>query len=47
MLPKDNLIGIAIAQLATSASSLLSLAMGMALYGIIIGVPTAAATPAE
>jgi len=47
MLPKDNLIGIAIAQLATSASSLLSLAMGTALYGIIIGVPTAAATPAE
>jgi membrane-anchored glycerophosphoryl diester phosphodiesterase (GDPDase) len=47
MLPKDNLIGIAIAQLATSASSLLSLAMGTALYGIVIGVPTAAATPAE
>jgi membrane-anchored glycerophosphoryl diester phosphodiesterase (GDPDase) len=44
MLPRDNLIGIAVAQLATAVSSLLSLAMGTALYGMIIGVPKAGAS---
>jgi membrane-anchored glycerophosphoryl diester phosphodiesterase (GDPDase) len=47
MLPKDNLVGIAIAQLATTISSLLGLAMGTALYGMIIGVPKAATTSAD
>lgn len=44
MLPRDNLVGIAVAQLATAVSSLLSLAMGTALYGMIIGVPKAGAS---
>jgi hypothetical protein len=47
MLPKDNLVGIAIAQLATSASSLLGAAMGTALYGMIVGVPKAATASGE
>jgi hypothetical protein len=33
----ENLVGIVIAQLATSAVSLILLAMGVALYGLIVG----------
>jgi predicted permease len=33
----ENLVGIVIAQLATSALSLILLAMGVALYGLIMG----------
>lgn len=47
MLPKDNLVGIAVAQLATTVSTLLGLAMGTALYGMIIGVPKTAAVAGE
>ena len=39
MFPKDNLLGITLSQLLASVSSVLSLAMSVALYGMIIGVP--------
>ena len=42
MFAKGNLIGITVGQLAQSLSSLLSLAMSVALYGMIIGAPKAA-----
>ncbi len=44
MFPKGDLTGIVITQLATTVASLLTLAMGVALYGMIIGAPKAAAT---
>jgi hypothetical protein len=45
MFPKGDLTGIVITQLATTVASLLTLAMGVALYGMIIGAhePAAAA----
>jgi hypothetical protein len=43
MLTKGTLIAIIVAQIATSVSSLLGLAMGVALYGMLIGVPQPAA----
>ena len=43
MFPKGALLGIGISQLFGTAASMLSLAMGVALYGMIIGVPQAAA----
>ena len=39
MFPKDNLLGITLSQILASVSSVLSLAMSVALYGMIIGVP--------
>jgi len=39
MFGQGNLTGIIVSQLATSVGSLLSLCMGVALYGMIIGVP--------
>jgi hypothetical protein len=44
MLGQASLAGIIVSQLATSVSSLLSLCMGVALFGMIVGVPQAAAT---
>jgi hypothetical protein len=46
MFGQGNLTGIIVSQLATSVSSLLGLCMGVALYGMIIGMPKADA-PAE
>jgi len=46
MFPKGALLGIGIAQLFGTTSSMLSLAMGVALYGMLVGVPQPAA-PAE
>jgi hypothetical protein len=46
MFPKGALLGIVVAQAFTSIGSLMSLAMGVALYGMIIGVPERA-TAAE
>jgi hypothetical protein len=43
MFPKGALLGIAIAQLFGTTASMLSLAMGVALYGMLVGVPQAAA----
>jgi len=39
MLPKDSLVGVSVAALAQTVSGLLGLAMGTALYGMIVGVP--------
>lgn len=47
MLPKDSLVGIAVKEVFQSAGSLTSLAMDVALYGMIIGLPKAAARSAE
>ena len=43
MFPKGTLLGIAISQLFGTMASLLSLSMGVALYGMLIGAPKAAA----
>lgn len=43
MLDKASVVGIVVAQIATSGASVASAAMGVALYGMIIGVPKAAA----
>lgn len=43
---QENLFGLVVGQLATSAISATLLAMGVALYGLIIGAP-AASSPAE
>jgi membrane-anchored glycerophosphoryl diester phosphodiesterase (GDPDase) len=45
MFPKDSLIGIPITQLFASLASALSLAMDVALYGMIVGAPKPAAAP--
>lgn len=42
MLAKDNLVGIVISQLASSAMSVTSLTMGVAPYGLMIGTAKAA-----
>jgi hypothetical protein len=39
MFPKDSLLGITISQVLTTVGSVLGLAMGVALYGMIIGTP--------
>jgi membrane-anchored glycerophosphoryl diester phosphodiesterase (GDPDase) len=46
MFEKGDLAGIVVAQLAQSVGSLLGLCLGVALYGMIIGLPESAA-PAE
>lgn len=43
MFPKGTLLGITISQLFGTMASLLSLSMGVALYGMLIGAPKAAA----
>ena len=43
MFPKGTLLGITISQLFGTIASLLSLSMGVALYGMLIGAPKAAA----
>lgn len=43
MIPKGSLLGIGISQAFASVASMLSLAMGVGLYGMIIGAPKAAA----
>jgi hypothetical protein len=45
MFGQANLTGIIVSQLATAVGSLLSLCMGVALYGMIIGVPQPDAAP--
>jgi hypothetical protein len=45
MFGQTSLTGIIVSQLATAVGSLLSLCMGVALYGMIIGVPRPAAAP--
>jgi membrane-anchored glycerophosphoryl diester phosphodiesterase (GDPDase) len=42
MFAKDDLVGIVVSQLASSVSSLLSLSMSVALYGMIVGAPKSA-----
>ena len=42
MFEKDDLVGIVVSQLASSVSSLLSLSMSVALYGMIVGAPKSA-----
>jgi len=39
MFPQDSLLGITISQALTTVGSVLGLAMGVALYGMIIGTP--------
>jgi len=41
---RENIAGIVISQLATSATSVVSLAMGVALYGLIVGGKDVAST---
>ena len=43
MFPKGTLLGIAISQLFGTMASLLSLSMGVALYGMLVGAPKAVA----
>jgi hypothetical protein len=43
MFPKGALLGIGLSQLFGTTASLLNLAMGVALYGMIVGVPQPAA----
>ncbi len=45
MFEKENLIGIVVTQIATSATSVVSLAMGVALYGLIVGARGVAVSP--
>jgi hypothetical protein len=47
MFPKADLLGIVISQALTSVGSVLGLSMGVALYGMIIGAPPAAAATPE
>jgi hypothetical protein len=47
MFAKDSLVGIGLSQLITTVGSVLGMAMGVALYGMIIGAPKAAAATAE
>jgi tetrahydromethanopterin S-methyltransferase subunit G len=43
MFEKGDVIGMVVAQVAQSVGSLMGLCMGVALYGIIIGMPEPAA----
>ena len=47
MFAKDSLLGIGISQALGSVGSVLGMAMGVALYGMMIGPPSEAATTAE
>lgn len=47
MFAKDSLLGIILSQGLTTVGSVLGLAMGVALYGMMIGKPTEAAATAE
>jgi membrane-anchored glycerophosphoryl diester phosphodiesterase (GDPDase) len=46
LLDKASVVGIVVAQIATSGASVASVAMGVALYGMIVGVPKVAAPAA-
>jgi len=47
LLDKASVVGIVVAQIATGGASVASAAMGVALYGMIIGTPKEAAAAAE
>jgi hypothetical protein len=47
MFEKHSLVGIGLSQLITTVGSVLGMAMGVALYGMIIGAPKPAAPAAE
>jgi membrane-anchored glycerophosphoryl diester phosphodiesterase (GDPDase) len=47
MFPKDSLLGIGLSQALASVASVLGLAMGVALYGMIIGTPKEVAATFE
>jgi hypothetical protein len=47
MFPKGDLTGILVTQVATSVANLMTLSMGVALYGMIVGVPEPATASSE